>query len=178
MKRIITGFLALVTALTVLSCSFCPAQAKTKKIPLKDSYATGTLSASRDLEDGKAVKVVFGFRPKAVTGASIELQDPSKAYALFEVRGKNDYKKIATLRYYDGGLKVKGLYTYRAVVKIRKPWKHGKKYKYVVRRNNRQISNVVTLISIKGQDEDDTDPEKDADGGPIHKFRRAFVTSL
>ena len=108
-------------------------------------------------------KVRFNFRPKAATGSSIELQDPEKTYSLYEINTTpksikkhlklKKYRKIATLKYYDAGMHVKGMYSYQATVLFKRCGRSPKYgwYKFVVLEDGtgKRISNIDKLAVIK-----------------------------
>lgn len=173
-KKVMAGILAAATVVSLLAGTMISASAAQKKTSVsskeKTEYTVGKLQASNDLRGGKVTTVRFNFRPKAATGSSIELQDPGKTYSLYEVdttpksirkymKHIKKYRKIATLRYYDAGEHVKGLYSYQATVHIKRNWRPMKYgwYKFVVREDGtgKRISNVVKLAAIKELDKCD-----------------------
>lgn len=154
---------------------------KTKEKPGADA-GFGKLSANKDLTSGKVTDIVFNFHPSTVSGSSVVYndpakQDPDKTYSLYEITTypiaynkhikdflkKHDkkYKKIATLKYYDQGIKVRGFYTYRAEVTLKRSARPliNNPYKFVVidDKNKKIRSNVVKLYALQEKDKCDCD---------------------
>lgn len=174
-RKLIAGLLMAVTIISTAAGVSVPADAaaKTGKVKVEKTNSKkivmGKLSASNDMKAGKNTDVTFYFHPQAASGSAIELQDPKKTYSLYEynpdllfapknirktlLKHHKKYNKIATLKYYDAGEKVKGMYVYKADVTLKRPWIPISKkwYKYVVMddKTGRPISNTVKLTALK-----------------------------